>query len=114
LLVAGRIGFFRAGKVDHGQASEDLGKWHLHGPSDDLIGGPSLRVTRLPYAGSTARVSLTLIAGEKIEPREKRSDQPEKRSARPEEICPDIRSDPDLDLDPDPNPDPASAAPRAE
>jgi len=52
--------------VDHGQASEDLGKWHLHGPSDDLIGGPSLRVTRLPYAGSTARVSLTLIAGEEI------------------------------------------------
>jgi hypothetical protein len=52
LLVAGRIGFFHAEKVDRGQASEDLGKCHLHGPSDELIGGPFLRVTRLPCGGS--------------------------------------------------------------
>ena len=53
MLVAGRIGFFHAEEVDRGQASEDLGKWHLHGPSDELTGGPSLRVTRLPCGSAT-------------------------------------------------------------
>ena len=87
LLVTGRIGFFRAGRVDREQTSEDLGKWHLHGPSDDLIEGPSLRVTRLPYGGSTASVLLTPIAGEKI------CRTGEKICRTGERICPNIRSD---------------------